>query len=65
MERTLHRLKLALLEELVSQAENGMLYPKADPFDHGVQAGRYQGVKQALDILDKIDLDQEEAEARL
>ena len=36
--------------------------PKADPFEHGVQAGKYQGVQLALDIIENILRDENEKE---
>lgn len=43
-------------------AKVGMMYPKSDPFEHGVQAGKYQGVQFALDTLDDILRDDNEKE---
>ena len=43
-------------------ATAGMMRPKADPFEHGVQAGKYQGVQLALDIIENILRDENEKE---
>lgn len=50
-------------KNLAEMAEGAMQFPKADPFEHGVQCGRHQGVQLALDILDNIlrdNLDKEQ-----
>ena len=44
------------------QAHSAMAFPKAEPFDHGVQVGVYQGLGQALEIKDAILRDIEEKE---
>jgi len=31
-----------------------MLRPKSDPFEHGVQTGRYQGLQLALETLESL-----------
>ena len=49
---------------LAEMAEGAMQFPKADPFEHGVQCGRHQGVQLALDILDNILRDNLEKEKR-
>lgn len=33
-------------------AHGGCKLPKADPFEHGIQAGRYQGLQEALTLLE-------------
>lgn len=43
-------------------ATAGMMRPKADPFEHGVQAGKYQGVQLALDIIENLLRDENEKE---
>lgn len=48
---------------LAGMAEGAMQFPKADPFEHGVQCGRHQGVQFALDILDNILRDKFEKES--
>lgn len=47
---------------LAETAEDSMMYPKGDPFEHGVQVGKYQGLKFSLDILESIlrDINDEE-----
>lgn len=47
---------------LAETAEDSMLYPKGDSFEHGVQVGKYQGLKFSLDILESIlrDINDEE-----
>jgi len=48
--------------ELTTSAKDAMLFPKSEPFDHGVQVGRYQGLQLALDILETMLRDNLEAE---
>ena len=43
-------------------ATAGMMFPKSDPFEHGVQAGKYQGVQLALDIIENLLRDENEKE---
>ena len=50
-------------EEQTDLARAGMLHPKAEPFDHGIQAGIYQGLEIALEILGAILRDDEEQES--
>jgi len=45
-------------------AEASMMRPKSDPFEHGVQAGRYQGLQLALETLDSLLRDTIEEEQR-
>ena len=35
-------------------AKNVVLQPRVETLDYGVLAGRYQGIQNALDTLDKI-----------
>lgn len=44
----------AIKEQMAEISEDAMLRPKSSSFDHGVQAGRYQGLASALDTLDAI-----------
>jgi hypothetical protein len=37
-----------------------MLYPKPDPYGHGVQVGSYHGVLKAKEVLQDILKDDEE-----
>ena len=52
-------------DALSEMAADSMTYPKAEPFDHGVSCGRYQGIQQALDILDNIIRGDQEEDAKL
>lgn len=47
---------------LAENAEDSMMYPAGDPFLHGVQVGKYQGLRLSLDILESImrDINEEE-----
>lgn len=49
-------------KKLVDDAESAMVYPKQEPFEHGVQVGRWQGLREALLIVDGIlrDVDDQE-----
>ncbi len=49
-------------EEQTDLARAGMLHPKGEPFDHGVQSGIYQGLERALEILGAILRDDEAKE---
>ncbi len=41
-------------KSLSELAEDAMMYPKSDPFEHGVQTGKYQGIRFALELLESI-----------
>ena len=45
-------------------AEAAMMFPKSDPFEHGCQCGRYQGIQLALDAIDSILRDEIEKERK-
>jgi len=46
---------IALLkDQQAAIAESAMLRPKSDPFEHGVQSGRYQGIQLALETLESL-----------
>ena len=47
---------------LAEMAEDSMVYPKHEPFEHGVQVGKYQGIRFALELLDSILRDEAEKE---
>lgn len=49
-------------QALAKMAEESMRYPKSDPFEHGVQCGKWQGVEFALGMLDDILRDKHEEE---
>lgn len=38
-------------EEMKALSEDAMLYPKPDAFEHGVMVGRYQGMREALQLM--------------
>lgn len=38
-------------EEMRILSEDAMIYPKSDPFEHGVMVGRYQGMREALQLM--------------
>jgi hypothetical protein len=40
-------------------------FPKSDPFEHGVQVGKYAGLRAALEIIDSVLKDQEAHDANL
>ena len=48
------RLLHALNDDMVELAEEAMLRPKGDPFEHGVQCGKYQGMWHSKEILTAI-----------
>ncbi len=39
-------------------------FPKAEPFEHGVQVGTYRGLQEALSVIEKVLMDEEQAETR-
>lgn len=55
-----HKFIVRLKEEQTVQAQGGMLYPKSEPFEHGVQVGIYQGMEKALELLRAILRDDED-----
>lgn len=59
------KLIIALQEQMVEIAEDAMLRPKNNSFDHGVQAGRYQGISSALDTLHAIISDKQSKQDNL
>jgi hypothetical protein len=63
-DRLLARFTGEAKEALAQTAADSMKFPKSDPFEHGVQCGRYQGIQFALDILEDILRDNLEKEKR-
>lgn len=49
---------------LAETAEDSMMYPKGEAFEHGVQVGVYRGMVNALAILDGLLADADDKEAR-
>lgn len=49
-------------EALAEMAEGAMQFPRSEPFPHGVQVGKYQGLQFALEILESILSDDKEKE---
>ena len=54
-----------LKEKQRALADDAMVYPQADQFNHGLQVGRHQGVQLALDLIDSILRDDLEKESHL
>ena len=50
----LHKVVSKLEETQLELARTSMQFPKAEPFDHGVQVGKYQGLQLALELIDNI-----------
>ena len=46
-------------------AQEAMQFPKAEPFEHGRQVGRYEGYQVALDLLYDVLSADAEADAKL
>jgi len=44
----------SIKDQQLGVAEASMMRPKSDPFEHGVQTGRYQGLQLALEILESL-----------
>lgn len=51
-----------LKDEIDRQAHDSLQFPKAEPFEHGLQAGIYQGLKLSLSIVENVLARDEEAE---
>jgi hypothetical protein len=54
-----------IAEVLKSQQEisvSAMIYPQTEPFHHGIQVGRYQGMQMAHDILIALIRERDEQE---
>lgn len=49
-------------QALTQIAIDSMMFPKADPFSHGEQVGKYQGLNFALELLEDILCDDREKE---
>jgi hypothetical protein len=49
---------------LAEIAQDSMQFPKRDPFEHGTQCGRYQGLNLALEILESVVREDIEKEKR-
>ena len=58
----IQRLMGAIHDQQTSIAEAGMLRPETEVLRYGVQAGKYQGLQMALDILSDILSDNDEKE---
>ncbi len=46
-------------EQMTETALASVRFPKAEPFEHGVQVGIYSGLEQALNRIDEILQDEE------
>ena len=55
----LHKIKQ---ESIPMVAEEAMMFPKADPFGHGVQVGKYQGLLEAVNVLEELISEQANAD---
>lgn len=64
MNELIARLVGALKEQQAEIAESAMMRPRAEPVEHGVQAGRYQGLQQALDTIDALLRDEYEEQKK-
>ena len=65
MDRTVLDIITALRSEKQVFLEAVGDFPRADPFEHGVQVGKYAGLKLALDVIDSVLKDQEAQDANL
>lgn len=63
-EKTITRFIGEAKDSLNQIANDSMKYPKADPFEHGIQAGKYQGLLFALEILEDILRDNFDKESK-
>jgi hypothetical protein len=64
MSKDVVKIMAGLREARQKFAEAAMEYPKADPFEHGVQVGTHRGLGVALDFIDAVLRDEQEDEAR-
>lgn len=51
-------------QALAQIAADSMQFPKADPFGHGEQVGRWQGLNLALELLEDVLREDTEKEKR-
>lgn len=51
-----------LRADMDEQAHGSCRFPKADPFEHGVQVGKYQGMEGALKLLTSLIEEQDQQE---
>ena len=49
---------------LVETAVGAMEFAKSEPFEHGVQVGKYRGIQYALEILENIMRDNYDMESK-
>lgn len=59
MDSAVFKVLQKLKEQSTTQLKGLGDFPKADPFEHGVQVGTYRGLEQAISIL--IDTTEEDA----
>jgi hypothetical protein len=64
MDKLLHALRVQLLAKQDELAESAMLMPRAEPFEHGVQVGTYQGIQLALEALESLVEEEHAKEVR-
>lgn len=48
------RIISAIVERQLALAKSALEHPTRDIFDHGIQAGMYAGLQEALDIIAEI-----------
>lgn len=63
MDPTLGKFIGEVKKTLAETAEDSMMFPKGDSFEHGVQVGKYQGLRNALEILESVMRDQQEQDS--
>jgi hypothetical protein len=63
-DQIIQRFMSKVMESMVDLAEGTMMSPPDGEFRIGQAAGRYQGLRQSLDILNSILADNEEKERR-
>lgn len=64
MDRSVHQIIQALSADMQDELQALGDYPKADPFEHGLQVGTYRGIKKALDCVSAVLNDIAEDEVR-
>lgn len=61
-DRLIGKIIMDLKSALDKQAHDSMTFAHGEPFQHGTQVGVYQGLLQALDVINAVleDADQRE-----
>lgn len=64
MDQTVSKIIGAIQIKVREQLQSLGDFPKADPFEHGVQVGTYQGLDRAISVIEQVLTDVDEEDAR-